>query len=313
MQIRPFVPETDMAAMVAIRNQIDPLPVTVEEMWHRERSAPPDVIRRRLVALDEAGQVVGFAHAIWASYLPEGRFNLRVLVAPPCQGRGIGSALYEAILRLAREEGARELEGRVRESHPEALRFAQNRGFSIRRHWFESTLDLETFDETPFAGAIARAEAAGFRFFSFADIPDNEENRRRYYDLDMETSLDIPGYELKAIPFAEWQALLFQAQSYRADGQIIAAHGDRWAGVASVNLYPESKLAYNGFTGVRREFRGQHLATALKLLAIRMARQHGMARMRTNNDSENGPMLAINRKLGYVPEPGEYWLIQVPS
>lgn len=64
---------------------------------------------------------------------------------------------------------------------------------------------------------------------------------------------------------------------------------------------------------VRREFRGQHRATALKLLAIRMTRQHGMARMRTNNDSESGPMLAINRKLGYVPEPGEYWLIQGPA
>jgi hypothetical protein len=32
--------------------------------------------------------------------------------------------------------------------------------------------------------------------------------------------------------------------------------------------------------------------------------------MRTNNDSENAPMLAVNRKLGYRPEPGyaRIWL-----
>jgi len=28
--------------------------------------------------------------------------------------------------------------------------------------------------------------------------------------------------------------------------------------------------------------------------------------MRTHNDSQNGPMLAVNRMLGYRPEPGFY-------
>jgi hypothetical protein len=28
----------------------------------------------------------------------------------------------------------------------------------------------------------------------------------------------------------------------------------------------------------------------------------------TNNDSENVPMLAVNRKLGYGPEPRYYWV-----
>jgi hypothetical protein len=33
--------------------------------------------------------------------------------------------------------------------------------------------------------------------------------------------------------------------------------------------------------------------------------------VRTDNDSKNAPMLAVNRKLGYKPEPGYYRLVCV--
>jgi hypothetical protein len=36
------------------------------------------------------------------------------------------------------------------------------------------------------------------------------------------------------------------------------------------------------------------------------ARRYGVRYLRTNNDAENAPMLAVNRKLGYRPEPGCY-------
>ena len=44
------------------------------------------------------------------------------------------------------------------------------------------------------------------------------------------------------------------------------------------------------------------------MLGIRCAKAFGAATIRTNNDSENAPMLAINRKLGYKPLPGKYLL-----
>jgi hypothetical protein len=39
-----------------------------------------------------------------------------------------------------------------------------------------------------------------------------------------------------------------------------------------------------------------------------LAKKEGMSTIRTNNDSENAPMLAVNGKLGYIPEPGFYTL-----
>ena len=67
---------------------------------------------------------------------------------------------------------------------------------------------------------------------------------------------------------------------------------------------------YNMFTGVQRAYRGRGIALALKLLTIRCARSFSARYVRTHNDSENGPMLAINRKLGYQPEPGLYRVVR---
>lgn len=59
-------------------------------------------------------------------------------------------------------------------------------------------------------------------------------------------------------------------------------------------------------TGVDREYRGRGIALALKLLTIRRSRALGATYLRTNNDSENAPILHINRKLGFQPIPGYY-------
>ena len=57
------------------------------------------------------------------------------------------------------------------------------------------------------------------------------------------------------------------------------------------------------------EIRFTMLAQALKLQTILLAKKEGMRFIRTHNDSNNAPMLAINRKLGYKPEPGFYKLV----
>ncbi|MBP1693528.1 MAG: hypothetical protein H6Q37_1411, partial [Chloroflexi bacterium] len=62
--------------------------------------------------------------------------------------------------------------------------------------------------------------------------------------------------------------------------------------------------------GVLRTHRGRKIAQALKVIALRYARQNGAQVIRTDNDSLNAPILAINRKLGYQPQPGKYWLVR---
>lgn len=52
------------------------------------------------------------------------------------------------------------------------------------------------------------------------------------------------------------------------------------------------------------------ICLALKIMAVRFARQHGARQVRTDNDSLNAPILAINLKMGYQPQPGNYFLVR---
>jgi predicted GNAT superfamily acetyltransferase len=95
---------------------------------------------------------------------------------------------------------------------------------------------------------------------------------------------------------------------FRPAGQILAADGDQFVGLSAVGYFEQSNSCYNLMTGVLASHRGRKIAQALKLRSIQFAKAIGAAYIRTNNDSENAAMLAINRKLGYVPKPGIYRL-----
>jgi GNAT superfamily N-acetyltransferase len=110
-------------------------------------------------------------------------------------------------------------------------------------------------------------------------------------------------------PWAQFQKN-FESSSYRPEGEHIAAVGDVWVGLGAVGYFAEHQVAHHMITGVRRAYRGRGIAQALKVLTIRRGREWGALRMRTNNDSKNAPMLAINRKLGFQAQPGFYKLIK---
>ncbi len=52
-----------------------------------------------------------------------------------------------------------------------------------------------------------------------------------------------------------------------------------------------------------REWRGRGVATALKVAAIGVARALGAPTIRTDNASDNAPMLRVNDRLGFVRDP----------
>ena len=78
--------------------------------------------------------------------------------------------------------------------------------------------------------------------------------------------------------------------------------------VAQVWLDTEHDRMENAFTGVHCDHRGRGIAQSLKALTIVHAQQAGVSEILTENDSENAPVLAVNRKLGYKPWPGVYRL-----
>jgi len=305
---RPMNIATDAADMARLYSYTVAEPITVETArdWWTLREGE---IRVTTLALDENCRVVGYWDVDRETWMEPGRFFIRVIVAPQERGRGLGTRMYEDALRVVRGHGATHLESSVREDDRASLRFAETRGFKIEHHAFESTLDLTNFDEHRFDDLMRRVRAEGFRFFSLAEAGLTDENKHRLYEVNRAAALDNPGNNGIFPDFYAFSKNVFDASWFRADTQIIASHADRWVGLAAIGIYPADNHAYNAFTGVLRDYRGRGLAQALKLQTILLARKEGVRYVRTHNDSKNAPMLAVNRKLGYKPEPGYYRLL----
>ncbi|MGH2481821.1 MAG: GNAT family N-acetyltransferase, partial [Ktedonobacteraceae bacterium] len=262
-------------------------------------------------ALDEQGHLVGFSQAVHAPWLPPGKFRVIINVDHAKHGQGIGSLLYNALQQFAEAHSASLLESDVREDHYLSIRFAKRRGFTIHRHLFEATLDLARFNETRFQGVIEQVEASGIRFYSLAELGEKLGDivaaQKQLYEHTLRYVIDIPGSKEETLPpFEQMRKALYLSPGFPAEVQTIAVDGEKLVGSAQLLYYSANTSMYNGGSGVERAYRGRHIALALKLLAIRRAHRYGAVHLRTHNDSENAAMLALNRKLGYVPQPGLY-------
>jgi GNAT superfamily N-acetyltransferase len=298
---------TEMARLYSY-TVVEPVtPETAREWWTLRHGE----IRVTMLALDESCQVIGYWDVDRETWMKPGHFYVKVIVAPEARGQGLGTEMYADALRVAREHGATHLESSLREADMVSFKFAEKRGFQVERHLFESALDLTDFDEHRFDDLTARLNAKGFRFFSLAEAGLNDEHKHKLYEVNRAAAMDDPGNTGTFPDFYAFSKNVFDASWFRAETQIIASHSDHWVGLAAIGIYPDNNYAYNAFTGVSRDYRGRGLAQALKLQTILLAKKEGIRYVRTHNDSKNAAMLAINRKLGYKPEPGYYRLLCV--
>lgn len=308
MIIRQLIPETDIKPVVDLLNSYESPPITEEQMRRWVADLPEGRVVHRVVALDERECVVGYGVAAHETWYAPGLFNLWVIVDKAHRDQGTGARLYEDVLAFAVNHGITSLESEVREDDLNALDFAYRRGYRVKLRLFESVLNLDTFDDSPYQPYLADLRAAGIHFFSMADAGDTPEARRKLYDLNLTVVRDIPGSDEDWFSFEDFERNVCGAPWYRPEGQWLAADGERWVGMSAVMMIPEKSSSYNLITGVLGEYRGRKIAQALKLLAVAYARSQGAHSMRTHNNSLNAPMLAVNRKLGYAPEPGKILL-----
>lgn len=308
IHLRPARPSTDEAGIASVVNTFELNPVSEETVHEWLTHTVPDRIEHRRVAVTGDDAVVGYAVSVHETWDPEGQFYAWVGVAPSWRSRGIGAQLYADTMRFLKRHGCSAITSEVRDDCSVSQSFAARRGFKNDRHLFQSSLDLESFDESPYQHALARVAETGIRIHSLADFGDTAEARRKLYAVNAVTDEDVPGWTGPGLSFEEFNEWVYESGWYRPDGQLLAAHGDRWVGIGAVRLYPEAEQAFNVHTGVIKTYRRRHVALALKLAAIRYARIQGARSLSTHNDSMNGPMLALNRQLGYVPEPGRYTL-----
>jgi GNAT superfamily N-acetyltransferase len=301
VHIRSLDPAGDLKPLVTFLACVVREPPSEEAL---RATLTANVQLRRLTAINDARDaLIGYCRITRLASAPADQATLWVATHPHHRHHGIATALYHDACMFLRTHQLTALTSQIEDDDRASLAFAQQRGFTIDRHFFRSTLDLQAFDAAPFQSAMHEARARGIAFTTLAALGDTSTARRRVYALNKLTAADIPGRG-PFFSFEEYKQRRFGHAGYRAEGVILAVDDAQWVGLTQVSLHTQDNFAFNEMTGVIRDYRGQHIAQALKLRAISYAQAQQMPILRTFNDSGNMPILALNRKLGYQPEPG---------
>ncbi len=167
---------------------------------------------------------------------------------------------------------------------------------------------MVSFKPKLFEEHILRVERAGIILTTLA-----EEKKRdpdwldKVYDLHTTVMADVPSSNpVTPVLREEFRRGALGNPHLIWDGYFLAEVGGEYVGESFVWRLPaEPGHLSQGFTGVRREYRGQGVAMALKLKVIEYAQTHGYTHIKTWNATTNKPMLAINEKLGCQLRPGK--------
>ena len=144
------------------------------------------------------------------------------------------------------------------------------------------------------------------------------ELQRKLHALNDSAAAETPG-SIGIHPWASFEDFkkeVCQSDWYKPGGQFIAidTQTDIWAGMSAITRFTNADYAYNLFTGVDKRYRGRKLGQAIKIHALRYARDVlQVKRVQTHHNTVNDPMIAIDRKFGYVQIPGYYTMEKVTT
>ncbi|MGW3189340.1 N-acetyltransferase family protein [Streptomyces ardesiacus] len=287
--LRPDDP-ADVAAFTRVRHRALPFILwTPEAVVHRLVHTHPDAGSRSLVA-EEDGEVIGTAQIGLVHDSPEpGQAFLNVYVHPERLRHGAGGLLVRTAEEYLTREGATKLYAWVLDG-PAHLAFAERHGYERRRAAYFLRLDLANAALPPLwsppPGVELRTAA------DFADDP------RPLFALDAETVADEPGdVDIEFTDYETWLAETWRHPLLDRELTTVAVVDGRPAAFSVA--YTDGTRYATAMTGTVRHRRGRGLAKLAKTASLHRARAAGYTEALTGNDTDNGPMLAINKWLGY--------------
>jgi mycothiol synthase len=307
--LRDFRKPQDYAAVADVLNASNPAwPLTPELLQSWEEARDPALFNTQLVA-EQGGRIVGaggighddFAFEDW-------RYSGNLAVHPDARGQGIGSSLYDELLRRVRERGAREIRTMSSDEATDApgRAFLEGRGFTVAWERYESRLNTAGVDLSRFDVLMASVAREGIELRSLTELKAEPERNRWLWELDWELFQDVPmGMTLTRRPLDAWVRQELDDPTLAPDLSFVAIRPSMndpltgpFVGYSTLGRNP-SGFYYIGMTGVKRAERGKGLAKALKVAAMRALAASGGGEIRTFNDPPNVAMIGMNEALGF--------------
>jgi len=218
-------------------------------------------------------------------------------VAPGARRGGVGSTLLDGVLARCRALGVR----RLYASHATdaGAAFARHVGAVDEQREVRSLLDLAS------ARLPEPQVPAGWQLATWLRrVPDEylasfARARAAMDDAPTPDGMEIPEPDPERIRASE-ESL---AQRQRQMRLTVALRNGEIGAFTELRLSRGAEAAFTDDTGTVSAHRGLGLATAVKLESLRRLRadQPEVWAVTTSNDETNAAMLAINRKLGFVP------------
>lgn len=305
--MRIFVTD-DYPALVDVYNASwHRYPTTLAQLQTQDQAArrhPASRFQRYVV--ERQGHIVAFGQYDQPPRFYEpGRFRASIFVHPQYQRQGIGTRLYQRLIEELGELNTFTLWARIREDMPGGVQFASKQNFYEELRVWELRLTVANFDVTPYATLNNMLDAQGIEIKTLKELESDPERYQKLYDITKEAGQDLPPTEHWALPSYDdfkRDTLVRTAEAY-----FVALKENNYIGLSYLTEYRQEHYCGIGFTGVRRAYRRQGIALALKLHGIAYARQHAYTSIRTTLDSANRASFAMNERLGFVKQPA--WIV----
>lgn len=251
----------------------------------------------RIIALASCGET------FW-SYVP-GKYFVSVNVHPDFRHQGIGTALYNTLMRQLVAQQPEQFTCWTREDQPDGIRFLEQHGFAQRMRFPISELDLKTFDPGRFTHRIEQVQASGIQIRTLRQLMDSDPDwKDKIYQAINTMAQDVPFADpLTLETQEEWENDSLKHPNFMPEAWRVALDQGQYVGLTMLWRHSSDEhILRTGLTGVLRSHRRRGIAIALKTLSLQCAQEMGYDSVETDNE-ENNPMFQINLQLGFHPKP----------
>lgn len=143
-----------------------------------------------------------------------------------------------------------------------------------------------------------RMREQGIALSTLAADPD-PDRYRKLWSMSNEAEMDVPTTVPHTRQSFDAFAAALGSPGLREDRIWIARRGDDVVGVSMLEYPPVRGHVRTDWTATARSARGMGIARALKCETVLQAAALGVTSVRTDNDSQNKPILHINETMGY--------------